>query len=857
MIKRNVLCKILLFFIVFAIGFISFENFNIQEVCAEEEIVLDEWDFYDSYGTKPGTTSRLNIKLIRKGDEFFLNLDAYGPDRIYYGQDAVEDSVYYTENINRARKPSYRNSHVIFIGGDGTTSTPLITGTDSNSRNNLGSKIDLTHYKDQKFIEIIQQKSTNNGLFMVNYDDLNTRYDGGSYASNLHSYGKELIANRLTIYKSDIPLKYAGDTTAPTLTITGNPTTWTNNNVTLTVTATDDLSGVKRIQKPDGTWVNGNSTTYAVSSNGTYTFKAEDNAGNVGTKSITISNIDKTPPTKPTINTSTTNWTNENVTFTITHGTDIESGVQKSQYKINTGNWQDYSSAVTVSDEGTHTIYARTIDKAGNISQEATVKINIDKTKPTISSIPDKREKWETSVININVSVKDALSGIKTRKYELNKSPTPTNLWSTANNNNFTVDVNSEGEWYLHVNVIDKAGNQELLSFGPYRFFSLTAPSGIAIVNTTTSTLDIIWNTVESHEYQVQIKNDNGDIINNSGWEAKTSYTFSNLKPNTRYIPEVKAKKHNKETSFVSGIGQYTDANPVKSASFEPMDKAIKIVLDIDSTGNPEGTKYIIKNMDTDETSGEVEKTWTNTGLLNDVDYKYMAKVVHKNGKEGEWFLIGSGHTAITEIILPPEWEDPTGGKPPIKMPDDFNPDTIEGEVIDFNGTLAIVVKGRYIKININNVKNAKQYAVSLDGFGYSDWKDLDATGSLSESIFINTPGLYKVHVKFKNNYGGESKAYVRHFLVDWIVPQIDTTPKIKGQTATTDGTFAVFARGEDNLSPVLYNAGAGWQWYREGDKITYDQIPLDNTRKDVKFKFSDYNGNVVEKIHKIWAINN
>ena len=44
--------------------------------------------------------------------------------------------------------------------------------------------------------------------------------------------------------------------------------------------------------KPDNTWVTDSNVNYKVSSNGTYTFVVEDNAGRITNKSIEISNID-------------------------------------------------------------------------------------------------------------------------------------------------------------------------------------------------------------------------------------------------------------------------------------------------------------------------------------------------------------------------------------------------------------------------------------------------------------------------------------------------------------------------------------------------------------------------------------
>lgn len=93
----------------------------------------------------------------------------------------------------------------------------------------------------------------------------------------------------------DLSYKYTGeyriDKVAPTLNLSQNPTIWTNDDVVITATASDSASGVKNIKLPNGTFVTGSSATYTVSTNGTYTFIAYDNAGNSTTTSITVTNI--------------------------------------------------------------------------------------------------------------------------------------------------------------------------------------------------------------------------------------------------------------------------------------------------------------------------------------------------------------------------------------------------------------------------------------------------------------------------------------------------------------------------------------------------------------------------------------
>ncbi|WP_187296302.1 VWA domain-containing protein [Tepidibacter mesophilus] len=84
------------------------------------------------------------------------------------------------------------------------------------------------------------------------------------------------------------------DKVQPTGNINITPTT--NQDVTLTLIANDIGSGVKSVQKPDGTWVEGDTTTYKVSENGTYTFNIVDIAGNTGTATATVNNLKKNLP---------------------------------------------------------------------------------------------------------------------------------------------------------------------------------------------------------------------------------------------------------------------------------------------------------------------------------------------------------------------------------------------------------------------------------------------------------------------------------------------------------------------------------------------------------------------------------
>lgn len=139
--------------------------------------------------------------------------------------------------------------------------------------------------------------------------------------------------------------------------------------------------------------------------------KAIDGAGNTSdTTHITINN---SKPIAPNIKASNLNWTNENVNITINNPTtrNIEYFVIETQYRINGGEWAKYLKPFNVDIEGISTIEARNIDGRGTYSDITSLKVKIDKTKPTgkidIPSVTSTRN-IEAKVTNTT----DNLSGI-------------------------------------------------------------------------------------------------------------------------------------------------------------------------------------------------------------------------------------------------------------------------------------------------------------------------------------------------------------------------------------------------------------------------------------------------------------
>lgn len=237
------------------------------------------------------------------------------------------------------------------------------------------------------------------------------------------------------------------DVTAPTGTHSINPTNWTNGDVTITLNTTDDMSGVKRIKKPDGSYIYSVSTIYVVPANGSYTFVLEDNVGNTRNYTVTINNIDKTAPTG-SLSHSPTNWVNTDVKIHWSVA-DANSGVK--QIKLPDGTIKTTATGdYTVSQNGTYTFVV--YDVAGNTLTLQETVTNIDKTLPT-GSLSHNPTDWVIDYVKIHWTASDSQSGF-------NRVVLPDGTSTTNASGDFTVTDNGTYTFTLYDNV----GNSRILT---------------------------------------------------------------------------------------------------------------------------------------------------------------------------------------------------------------------------------------------------------------------------------------------------------------------------------------------------------------------------------------------------------
>lgn len=295
------------------------------------------------------------------------------------------------------------------------------------------------------------------------------------------------------------------DNIKPTLRITSSNTTWTKGSVTLQVVASDAQTGIKRIQKPDGTWVNSERIQYDVSQNGTYTFTAEDNAGNQQSESITVRNIDREPP------------------------------------KITTSL---------------------------------------------------KERSWSKDDITLQLKYEDGLSGVDPNQmlYKVTNSPDEPQNWDRATGEVQQIQIDQEGEWYIHAKAADLAGNTALIKTKALQLQKQPAAPQLKLVQADETSAKLEWTLPSgatlTDGYRYQLKNvTTGDMFEVQ--YPNNSFTDPNLSPGQTYEYQVKAANHVGESEYSNTVQVQTLPAAPTEIKIEKVDRqadrALVTILPVES----------------------------------------------------------------------------------------------------------------------------------------------------------------------------------------------------------------------------------------------------------------------------------
>jgi uncharacterized protein YjdB len=263
------------------------------------------------------------------------------------------------------------------------------------------------------------------------------------------------------------------------ISITPSTTVKTSSNVTVNITYL--LSAVtKQYKINNGGWVD-YTEPLTITSNCDIYAQCTDIYGTVtGEGPLHIGNIDKDAPAAPTLTPSTTAATNGNVTVTISYPGDAVIR----QYKIDGGNWTDYSAPVVILQNCT--ISAQCADDVNNLSQQGRLSINnIDKTAPVAPTFQEST----TSPTNADVTLTITYAADAVLKqYNINGQPWITYTGSITISSNCTVYVkcadalgNTNNSGSFIITNIDKTAPT-----APAYILSVTAPTNKDITLTIT-----------------------------------------------------------------------------------------------------------------------------------------------------------------------------------------------------------------------------------------------------------------------------------------------------------------------------------------------------------------------------------
>ncbi|HIH29094.1 MAG TPA: hypothetical protein HA260_04755 [Thermoplasmata archaeon] len=241
---------------------------------------------------------------------------------------------------------------------------------------------------------------------------------------------------------------------------------WYISPVTITLTATDDVTGVDyTMYNLDTTGWTLYANPFTVSEDTTHTIQyySVDNIGNAETVKSADFKIDQLPPT--TTHTFSGDVGNNdwylNFNFLL-NAVDSTSGVHCTYYKIDDGGWNLFTTPVVITTEGSHTLTYYSTDNAGNIEpMNGPFTFKLDSTAPEITLA---KLQIDLFTIKFFADVNDPVSGVDSVQFFVDGT-----LQSNDTVAPYEWTWTGIGEYTVTATAYDKAGNSQSQSMStPY-----------------------------------------------------------------------------------------------------------------------------------------------------------------------------------------------------------------------------------------------------------------------------------------------------------------------------------------------------------------------------------------------------
>src|SRR5881409_130472 len=190
---------------------------------------------------------------------------------------------------------------------------------------------------------------------------------------------------------------------------------WYTSSVTVTLTATEDSSGIAAIHfRTDGGAWQSYASPFTVQSDGSHAidYYSTDSSGNNEAPRTVAVKIDSTAPSSSvalaaTLAVDGSYISSVDVTLT---STDATSGIQSSEYRVDGGAWRSYASVFPVSGNGTHTLEYHATDVASNVetSKSSVVRISGSSFGPPVTVLQVTGSAgmngWYISFVNVTLT---------------------------------------------------------------------------------------------------------------------------------------------------------------------------------------------------------------------------------------------------------------------------------------------------------------------------------------------------------------------------------------------------------------------------------------------------------------------
>ncbi|PEQ89565.1 hypothetical protein CN481_18010 [Bacillus sp. AFS006103] len=240
----------------------------------------------------------------------------------------------------------------------------------------------------------------------------------------------------------EVVIDQPSDVTAP-VTVAETTDKWSKEDVSVKLTATDDLSGVKSTfySINHSEFVEGTQLTLNLEGMNTVSFYSVDNAGNVEEVKTVEVKIDKQAP--ETVINASAYWYNNKVDLELTAIDDL-SGVKASYYSVDNGAFAE-GTQFSIEESGIHTVSFYSVDNVGNVEEARTVEVKIDNQAPKTTA-----EVKNNSLVELTAT--DDLSGVQATYYSVNGSDFKEGT---------SLEVTQAGVNKVTFYSIDKAGNYE------------------------------------------------------------------------------------------------------------------------------------------------------------------------------------------------------------------------------------------------------------------------------------------------------------------------------------------------------------------------------------------------------------